>query len=114
MASIRVFIITVEVEEGYEDSRVHVELMQLLHTGIRLIIISTVITATELSVVWNDIQGVNSVTTAGQIIPLLLGINAIVRLFYLRWYSSVYPGEDDDISAVSGPASIDEFDLADD
>lgn len=58
--------------------------MQLLYTVMRLIITSVVITATELTIIWNHIIGVNSVDTAGQIIPLVIGAVALSRLFYLR------------------------------
>jgi hypothetical protein len=58
--------------------------MQQLHNDVRLIVTGTVITATELTIQWNEIANVNSVATAGQIIPLLIGPNTVVRVFYLQ------------------------------
>jgi hypothetical protein len=63
--------------------------MQRLYTFIGLLISSIVITATELTISWNNIQGVNVVTTAGQIIPLVIGATSFLRLFYL-WLARRY------------------------
>jgi hypothetical protein len=58
--------------------------MQVLGTVIHLIVTGVVVTATELTISWNKIQSVDSVETAGQIIPLVIGIVTLVRLIYLR------------------------------
>lgn len=39
----------------------------------------------ELSIHWNDLEGVNAVSSAGQIIPLVPGAACLVRMFYV-WY----------------------------
>ena len=58
--------------------------MQLSMTVIQLVVAGTVIAATELTIFWNKIRNVNSVDTAGQIIPLAIGSIAIFRPLYLR------------------------------
>ena len=62
----------------------HVESLQQLRSACNVAVASTIITATELTIKWNKIQGVNSLTSAGQTIPLLIGIAAILRIVYVR------------------------------
>ena len=64
--------------------RMHVESLQQLRSACNVAVASTIITATELTIKWNKIQGVNSLTSAGQTIPLLIGIAAILRIVYVR------------------------------
>lgn len=53
---------------------------------------SIVLAATELTIRWNKIRGVNSLSSAGQTIPLLLGIGIFVRILYVFLFLK----EDDD------------------
>lgn len=62
----------------------HVESLQQLRSACNVAVASTVITATELTIKWNKIQGVHSLNSAGQTIPLLIGIAAILRIVYVR------------------------------
>ena len=40
--------------------------------------------ATELTINWNHITDVDSISSAGQMIPLIIGAAAVVRIFY-KW-----------------------------
>ena len=62
----------------------HIDSLQKLRSTFNIVVASTVIAATELTIRWNKIQGVNSLTSAGQTIPLLIGIAAILRIAYIR------------------------------
>lgn len=54
---------------------------------------STVLAATELTIRWNKIRSVNSLLSAGQTIPLFLGIGTVVRILYVfRFFE---PTDDD-------------------
>lgn len=64
----------------------HVESLQQLRSACNVAVASTIITATELTIKWNKISGVNSLTSAGQTIPLLIGIASILRIVYVRLF----------------------------
>jgi len=53
--------------------------------------------ATELTIKWNHIAGVDSVSSAGQMIPLIIGAAAVVRIFY-KWRCP-----EDDFPTDKGP-----------
>ena len=61
-----------------------IESLQKLRSACNVAVASTVIAGTELTIKWNKIQGVNSLTSAGQTIPLLIGIATILRIAYVR------------------------------
>jgi hypothetical protein len=50
-----------------------------------IIIASTVTAATELAIHWNSITGVNSLSSAGQLIPFLVGLSLVLRVLYFYW-----------------------------
>ena len=55
-----------------------------------LVFLALYILATELQMRWNHLDGINSVNTTGQIIPLVLGCLSLIRSIYLlkdtNWY----------------------------
>ncbi len=91
------------------------ESLQKLRSACNVAVASTIITATELTIKWNKIRGVSSLTSAGQTIPLLIGIAAIVRIVYVRVFEGP-PGpyqdghdgsrEDDIYQGPLGPRPI--------
>lgn len=40
----------------------------------------------ELTIVWNKIEGVHDISSAGQTIPLFLGIGSVAMVFYVRFF----------------------------
>jgi hypothetical protein len=42
-----------------------------------------VVLATELTIKWNSLRGVNTLSSAGQTIPFLVGVGSLVRVFYV-------------------------------
>lgn len=74
------------------------EFLRNLQSVFNLIVASTVIMATELTIYWNKIDGVNTISSAGQTIPFVIGIGAIVRILYVK----LYPQEFDDDNGPQG------------
>jgi|SRR5450432_1865312 hypothetical protein len=68
-------------------------MLRNLESILRLIVAIVVTVATELTVQWNTIQNILSVSSAGQTIPLILGIGTFVRVCYV--YSMGLLGDDD-------------------
>jgi hypothetical protein len=48
-----------------------------------LVVASVVVLATELTIKWNGLRGVNSLSSAGQTIPFIVGVGSLVRIFYV-------------------------------
>ena len=48
-----------------------------------LVVATVVVLATELTIKWNALRGVNSLSLAGQTIPFIVGVGSLVRVFYV-------------------------------
>ena len=46
---------------------------------------SIIVIATELTISWNYISGVNSISSAGQLIPLVLGLAGVICVFHAAY-----------------------------
>jgi hypothetical protein len=58
--------------------------------------VATAVTiATEKTILWNGINGVADISSAGQLIPMVIGIEMFIRVLYAAWM-----GEDNESSAV--------------
>jgi hypothetical protein len=44
---------------------------------------SIVVVATELTIKWNHVTGVNTLSSAGQLIPFVIGLGVVVRVLYV-------------------------------
>ncbi|KAH7333171.1 hypothetical protein BKA65DRAFT_507317 [Rhexocercosporidium sp. MPI-PUGE-AT-0058] len=66
-----------------EHRRVRKTALQELQTFINITVVSIVVAATELTIAWNRIEDVNDIASAGQTIPLIIGIGQIVRVLYV-------------------------------
>jgi hypothetical protein len=47
-----------------------------------------IITASELTIVWNNLSGVNNLASAGQMIPLIIGAVILLRVVYVKIFYS--------------------------
>lgn len=56
---------------------------------------TAVIIATEKTIQWNSINGVADMSSAGQLIPMVIGIEMFMRVIYTAWV-----GEDGGLSVV--------------
>jgi hypothetical protein len=66
--------------------------MFFLHNAMRFGIAAVVIVAVELTISWNNIQGVYSAGPAGQLIPTVIGIGTFLRVIYIWFTSTSGPG----------------------
>jgi hypothetical protein len=51
----------------------------------RLAFISTIIVAIELTIIRNQIHAMDSIASAGQMIPFVLGVGAVSRVLYFAY-----------------------------
>ena len=65
--------------------------LQNLSIILGLIIAVTVVTATELTIKWNNIQGVDTLASAGQTIPFAIGLASFVRIMYVYLFKDPNP-----------------------
>lgn len=59
------------------------KILQNTDNILRILVASIIITATELTIQWNCISEVNSLSSAGQTIPFLIGIAVVIRVIYV-------------------------------
>ena len=57
--------------------------LQQLQPLSNLVVASVVVLATELTIKWNSLRGVNTLSSAGQTIPFLIGVGSLVHVFYV-------------------------------
>jgi len=50
-----------------------------------LLLIILFITQVELTIVWNHISGLNSLTSLGQLIPFILGVGGFLKVLWSKW-----------------------------
>ncbi|KAF7512810.1 hypothetical protein GJ744_011913 [Endocarpon pusillum] len=69
-----------------------------------LFVATTILIATELSIHWNNITNVSSISNPGQLIPLLIGIACVIRVLY-RGGRRLFNKTQFTISGVLGPST---------
>ncbi|KAF2678748.1 hypothetical protein K458DRAFT_422828 [Lentithecium fluviatile CBS 122367] len=74
----------------------HIDLLQNFDNWIRIIVAIMVTLATELTISWNQIEGTNTLSGAGNTIPFVIGIGAIVRVLYVSAFYDTDDGSDGD------------------
>lgn len=77
--------------ERRKDRAARIRTLQNLDSASRLIVAAVITVATELTIAWNHIRNVNSLSSAGQTIPFLIGLAAVIRILYV-W---VFKDEDE-------------------
>lgn len=78
----------------------HIQLLRNLDGWFKLIVAICVLAATELTILWNGIEGVNNLSSAGQTIPFVIGLGAVIRILYVYMKPEVeyYSDSDSDYS----------------
>ncbi|KAF2258558.1 hypothetical protein CC78DRAFT_526147 [Lojkania enalia] len=61
-------------------------LLGILDSVSQGIVATVIIIGVELTIVWNEIEGVHDINSAGQTIPLFIGIGALAMVFYVRFF----------------------------
>jgi len=75
--------------------------LQQLQPFSNLIVATIVVLATELTIKWNSLRGVDTLSSAGQTIPFLIGVGALVHVFYVYVKPMILRRFGQDESAVS-------------
>ncbi|KAF2744418.1 hypothetical protein M011DRAFT_470546 [Sporormia fimetaria CBS 119925] len=70
-----------------------------LHGVVKLAIAVIVTIAIELTIFWNKIEGVNTLSGAGQTIPFVTGVGALVRVLYVHFFRRPFGSSVEDDSA---------------
>jgi hypothetical protein len=70
-----------------------------MQTCINFIVASSVVLATELTIHWNGIMGVMDISSAGQLIPMVIAIGLFCRILYVSYHGKDSDSNSDD----SGP-----------
>ncbi len=83
-------------------SKVQETALQELYSFFNLLVAGTVVAATELTIQWNGIENVNGISSAGQTIPMIIGIGLIVRVVYIALFGDL----DDRYRIREGPSPI--------
>ncbi|CAN9180610.1 unnamed protein product [Alternaria alternata] len=86
-----------EIQEKREQDRVpekREKVLCIIDTVYRVVSIAMVILATELTIAWNKIQGVNDTKSVGQLIPLMIGVGGIGHVL---------------LAVIRGPKTVDEI-----
>jgi hypothetical protein len=68
--------------------------LQRLQAISDVVVGGVVVTAVELLIRWNGIQNVDNVSTAGQTIPMIVGIGLVVRVLYIGLSGDVDDGDE--------------------
>ena len=50
-----------------------------------LIVIIVLIIQVELTIAWNHVSGLSSLTTLGQLIPFILGVGGLLKILWAKW-----------------------------
>ncbi|KAF1954413.1 hypothetical protein CC80DRAFT_595166 [Byssothecium circinans] len=80
----------------------HIALLRNLDTWIKIVVALTVTVAVELTISWNEIEGANRLSGAGNGIPFIIGIAAIVRVIYVAMF---YDDDDEEEEESDGDSS---------
>jgi hypothetical protein len=62
-----------------------INLLHNLDSLFKLVTTSIVIAAGELTIRWNNVSGVDNISSAGQLIPFVIGVGSVIRIIYVRW-----------------------------
>ncbi|KAF2272035.1 uncharacterized protein EI97DRAFT_237369 [Westerdykella ornata] len=87
------------------DKDAHINLLRNMEGWGKLLVAVIIMLATELTVQWNEIQGVNTLAGVGQTIPFVIGLMSAVRILYVYFYKQNADGGDFYSGADSGQLS---------
>jgi hypothetical protein len=80
------------------------KLLRALGSIIKLCVAVVINVAVELTIAWNEIRGLNFVGSAGQLIPTIIGVGAVLRVLYV-----FIVGEDHDLLENRDEVSIEQI-----
>lgn len=68
--------------------------MRIVRTLSNICVATVVMTATELTILWNGISDVDEIASTGQLIPFVVGIEMFVRVLYASWFEETADSND--------------------
>ena len=92
--SILQYIRRIELMRARRAGKSRRRLLRRLNVINAIVVLTVVIAAIEATISWNEIEGVNSLNSPAQWIPMLLGIGQIIRVLY-KW-AFIWEDDDDD------------------
>ncbi|CAG8961525.1 hypothetical protein HYFRA_00013942 [Hymenoscyphus fraxineus] len=60
--------------------------LRVIRTICNICVASVVLIATELTIFWNGINGVAEISSVGQLIPFVIGIEMVLAVLYAAWF----------------------------
>jgi hypothetical protein len=59
--------------------------LQILESVFQSLVTTAIVIGVEVTIIWNEIEGVHEIASAGQTIPLFLGIGSVAMVLYVRF-----------------------------
>ncbi|KAH8655007.1 hypothetical protein BGZ60DRAFT_435415 [Tricladium varicosporioides] len=75
----------------------------IVQSALNTIVTTTVVVATELTISWNSIVGVWEISSAGQLIPVILGIGLTCQVLYIGFFGAK---ESEESGGPEGPEGL--------
>ncbi|KAF2817020.1 uncharacterized protein BDZ99DRAFT_7341 [Mytilinidion resinicola] len=83
-------------DDPSEDVERRIQVLRNLNSLINIIVATIITAATELTIHWNNITGVNSLAAAGQTILFVIGLGAVIRVFYVYLFHDEQRDDEND------------------
>jgi hypothetical protein len=64
----------------------HKYTLQIIESVCQFITTTAIVVGVELTIFWNHIEGVHEIASAGQTIPLFIGISSVGIVIYVRFF----------------------------
>jgi hypothetical protein len=71
-----------------------VDALHAMRNFFNIAVFAVLIAAVELTIQWNEVDGINNIDTAAQTIPLILSAGIVIRVLFL-----LYVGTEEDSSS---------------
>lgn len=69
---------------GYSPERKFA--LRIIRTLCNICVATAVVIATERTILWNGISDVDEISSTGQLIPFVVGIEMFIRVLYASWF----------------------------
>ncbi|KXJ88834.1 hypothetical protein Micbo1qcDRAFT_206977 [Microdochium bolleyi] len=83
LVSLGVQMFSTDNSQPIHISERHKSTLRIVHAIMLFVIASIIVVATELTIAWNGVTGVNQLNSAGQLIPFVVGVGVLGRVIYL-------------------------------
>lgn len=77
---------TPNTKRGIICRQSHKYTLQILESVCQFVTTTAIVVGVELTILWNHIEGVHEIASAGQTIPLFIGISSVSIIIYVRFF----------------------------